>query len=200
MKRVSLFFLACIAFALTTSAQVKFGGKAGINLANVSGKTEGEKNDYDSKVGLHIGALVEIPVSESFSIMPELNFDQMGAKEDILGEDVKLNLNYLSMPVLAKFNVSGLGIYAGPQIGFLMSAKAKSGDEDSDVKDFYKSTNFNAIFGVEYSIPRGLFISARYNLGLSKINDESDSNNYDKANAFAVGIGFKFGGSGTGKK
>jgi hypothetical protein len=200
MKRVSLLLLACIAFALTTSAQVKFGGKAGINIANLPGKTEGEKNDYDSKVGLHIGALVEIPISESFSVMPELNFDQMGAKTDFLGQELKLNLNYISVPVLAKFNVSGLGIYAGPQIGFLMSAKAKADDDDEDVKDSFKSTNFGAIFGAEYNLPMGLFISARYNLGLSKIDDESDNDNYTKASAFSVGVGIKFGGSGNAKK
>jgi hypothetical protein len=200
MKRVSLLLLACIAFALTTSAQVKFGGKAGINLANVSGKSDGDKLDYDSKVGLHIGALVEIPISESFSVMPELNFDQLGAKTSVLSQDVKYNINYLSVPVLAKFNVSGLGIYAGPQIGFLMSAKTEFGDNESDVKDQLKSTNFSALFGAEYNLPMGLFISARYNLGLSKIDDESDSNNYTKANAITFGIGYKFGGSGSAKK
>jgi opacity protein-like surface antigen len=200
MKRVSLFFLACIAFALTSSAQVKFGGKAGINLANVSGKEEGDKTDYDSKVGLHIGALVEIPISESFSVMPELNFDQLGAKDEFLGQELKLNLNYISVPVLAKFNVSGLGIYAGPQIGFLLSAKTKAGDNDVDIKDQLKSTNFSALFGAEYNLPMGLFISARYNLGLSKIDDESNSDNYTKANAITFGIGYKFGGSGSAKK
>ena len=72
MKRVSLLMLAFVALAITGTAQVKFGAKGGINLANMNSKSEGQKESNDSKVGLHIGGFVEIPVSEKFSVAPEL--------------------------------------------------------------------------------------------------------------------------------
>jgi len=203
MKRVSLLMLAFIVLALTGTAQVKYGAKAGINLAKVSGKNEGEKESFDSKVGLHIGGLVEIPVSEKFSVMPELNFDQWGGKTEESGMTISMNLSYINVPILAKYNAGGFGIYAGPQIGFLMSAKAKVGDEDDngDLKDQLKGTDFGAVFGAEYNLAYGIFLSARYNLGLARINDESTDDDYFKNSAITFGVGIKFGGaSSTAKK
>ena len=93
MKKISFIIVAFIVLATTASAQVKFGGKAGINIAKLSGKSEGETQNLDSKVGLHIGGLVEIPVSESFSVMPELNFDQLGGKQSVSSFETKLLMN-----------------------------------------------------------------------------------------------------------
>jgi len=195
MKRVSLLMLAFIVLAITGTAQVRFGAKAGINLANLTGKTAGEKETADSKTGIHIGGVVDIPVSEKFSISPELNFDQWGAQLEDGGSTTKMNLSYINVPILAKFNVGGFGIYAGPQVGFLMSAKVSEDDVDLDVKDQMKSTDFGAVFGAEYNLAYGIFLSARYNLGLSKINENSDDDNYAKNNAITFGVGIKFGGS-----
>jgi len=201
MKRVSLVILAFIALATTGTAQIKYGAKAGVNLAKLTGKSDGESDNLDTKTGLHIGGLVEIPVSEKFSVMPELNFDQWGGQMDESGITAKLNLSYLNIPVLAKFNAGGLGIYAGPQIGFLMSAKIKVEDEDEDIKDSFKGTDFGAVFGAEYNFAYGIFVTARYNLGLSKISEESDDDNYAKNSAITFGVGIKFGGaSGNAKK
>lgn len=201
MKKISLSILAFIVLATTASAQVKFGGKAGINIAKLSGKSEGQTQNLDSKIGLHIGGLVEIPVTESFSVMPELNFDQLGGKDKVSTFETKLMMNYLSIPVLAKYNVGGLGIYAGPQVGLLLSAKAEVDSQKEDVKDQFKSTDFCAVFGAEYNLPYGIFVSARYNLGLTKITDPSTSDDYAKNRAITVAVGIKFGGSsGSAKK
>ncbi len=201
MKKISFIILTFIVLATTASAQVKFGGKAGINIAKLSGKSEGETQNLDSKVGLHIGGLVEIPVTENFSVMPELNFDQLGGKQSVSSFETKLLMNYLSVPVLAKYNVGGLGIYAGPQVGLLLSAKAKVDSEEEDIKDQFKSTDFSAVFGAEYNLPYGIFVSARYNLGLTKVTDPSTSDDYAKNRAITVAVGIKFGGSsGSAKK
>ena len=203
MKRVSLLMLAFIALAVTGTAQIKFGAKAGVNLAKVAGKNEGEKESFDSKVGMHIGGVVEIPVSEKFSVMPELNFDQWGGQLEEGGVKMSMNLNYINLPILAKYNVGGFGIYAGPQIGFLMSAKAKVGDVDDDgeLKDQLKGTDFGAVFGAEYNLAYGIFLSARYNLGLTRVNDEATDDDYFKNSAITFGVGIKFGGgSGNAKK
>ena len=43
-----------------------------------------------------------------------------------------------------------------------------------------KSTDFSAVFGAEYNLAYGIFLSARYNLGLTRINEESDDDDYLK--------------------
>src|SRR5688500_11284231 len=137
MKKVFLSFVLAASF-LGASAQVQFGVKAGANIANLTGDdAEGSK----SKFGLNAGAFVEIPVADKFSVKPELVYSLQGAKgED--DSDEKLNLSYINIPVLAKYNIAeGFFAETGPQIGFLVSAKAKDGDDDTDVKDAFKSTD-----------------------------------------------------------
>jgi len=194
MKRVSLLMLAFIALAITGTAQVKFGAKGGVNLAKVSGKIAGEKESYDTKTALHLGGFVEIPVSEKFSVMPEVNFDQWGGQLEESGVTMKMNLSYINVPILAKVNVGGFGIYAGPQVGFLMSGKYKMEDEEEDIEGL-KSTDFSAVFGAEYNLAYGIFLSARYNLGLTRVNDDATDDDYFKNSAITFGVGIKFGGS-----
>src|SRR5687768_6232748 len=138
----NLVLLLVFASALTVSqAQVKFGGKAGLNLSNFSGD---DADDAKSKIGFNIGGFAEIPVASTFAVKPELVFSTQGAKsDDNTFGDFKLNLSYLNIPILGKYNTaSGFFAETGPQIGFLLAAKAKADDESEDVKDFYKSTDF----------------------------------------------------------
>ena len=186
--------LAFIALAITGTAQVKFGAKGGVNLAKVSGKTDGAKESFDSKVGLHFGGFVEIPVSGNFVVMPEVNYDQWGGQEEGGGVTAKYNLDYINVPILAKFNIAGFGIYAGPQVGFLLSSKIKVDDLEEPIENM-KKTDFGAVVGAEYNLAYGIFLSARYNLGLTRINEESTDDDYAKNSAITFGVGIKFGGS-----
>jgi len=63
---------------------------------------------------------------------------------------------------------------AGPQEGFLMSAKAKVGGESEDLKDVTKGIDFGLDFRVGYKMDSGLNFGCRYNLGLSDINDDPE--------------------------
>src|SRR6476620_4926340 len=123
MKKFFLFFVCASAF-VATKAQVSYGVKGGLNLSNIIGSdAEGAK----AKIGFHAGVFAGIPVADRFSIQPELVYSAQGAKYEETGEDdVKINSGYLNIPVLAKFTTAS-GFYGatGPQLGFLMSAKAK---------------------------------------------------------------------------
>lgn len=192
----NLVLLLVFASTLTVSqAQVKFGGKAGLNLANFSGD---DADDSKSKIGFNIGAFAEIPVASSFAVKPELVFSTQGAKSDetTFSDDVKLNLNYLNVPILGKYNsTSGFFAETGPQIGFLLSAKAKAGDEDADVKDAFKSTDFSWAFGLGYEmLESGFGVNLRYNLGLGNIAEDDDGSL--KNSVFQLGI-FKTFGTGA---
>ena len=194
MKNLVLLFV--FASALTVSqAQVKFGGKAGLNLSNFSGD---DADDSKSKIGFNIGGFAEIPVASSFAVKPELVFSTQGAKSDetTFSDDIKLNLNYLNVPILGKYNsTSGFFAETGPQIGFLLSAKAKAGDEDADVKDAFKSTDFSWAFGLGYEmLESGFGVNLRYNLGLGNIAEDDDGSL--KNSVFQLGV-FKTFGSGA---
>jgi hypothetical protein len=192
MKKVLLLFV--LASSLVVSqAQVKFGGKLGLNIANIVGD---DAEDFKSKLGFNLGAFAEIPVSENFSAKPELNFSTQGAKFDSDDDDAKLNLNYINIPLLGKYN-SNSGFFAetGPQLGFLVGAKAKSDEVSVDVKDQFKGFDFAWAFGLGYEMKEsGFGINARYNLGLSNVPDSDDDDSKAKNSVFQIGVFKTIGG------
>ena len=97
---------------------------------------------------------------------------------------------------MAQFQVAdGFSIEAGPQIGFLLSAKAEAEGEEVDLKDFVKGLDLAAGIGVNYAMASGLNFGARYNLGLSNINDGEGSDDFkNQNNVIQVSVGYRFGG------
>lgn len=176
----SIFFLS----VSISQAQTNFGLKAGYNASKVQ---IANSSDFNSKSGLHIGGLAHIHVSEHFAIQPELVYSMQGGESP----NSTLKLNYLNVPVLAQYMVNdGLRLQTGPQVGFLASAKQKSGNLEVDVADNYDAVDFSWAFGAGYIFPAGFGIDARYNLGL---NDISDNSSFEAKNrVFQVGLFYQF--------
>ncbi|AXG75155.1 PorT family protein [Flavobacterium arcticum] len=187
MKKLLLSAAAVMAFSFATQAQeVKFGAKAGLNIADFGGDAETD----GSRTGLHVGAIAEIKLTETFSVQPELLYSMQGAKGKELGVEYDLKFDYINIPIMAKYYLmEGLSIEAGPQVGFLMSAKA----EDEDVKDGYKGVDFALNGGVAYDLPMGVFFQARYSAGLNNIYDGEGSDDYKTTNnVISLSVGYKF--------
>jgi opacity protein-like surface antigen len=200
MKKIILSAIAVMTFAFTNAQEIKFGVKGGINLATLTGDVD----DISSKVGFHVGGFAEFKLSEKFAIQPELLFSTQGAKfkesgDDFSSED-KLNLSYINLPVMVKFYVvPKFSVEAGPQIGFLVSAKEKyevktDGEKTSsseDAKDYYKSIDFGVNFGAGYDFTKNISAGLRYNLGLSNIAKYGDDSKV-KNSVFSLSVGYKF--------
>ncbi|HUR66750.1 MAG TPA: porin family protein [Chitinophagaceae bacterium] len=184
MKKLMVLFFA-FSITLSIAAQhTNFGVKAGYNAASVE---VSEGADFDSKSGLHVGALAHIHISEHFAVQPELVFSCQGGESGTS----KLKLNYLNLPVLAQYMISnGFRLQTGPQLGFLLSASQTTGNIEVDLDESFKSVDFSWVFGAGYIFSSGIGIDARYNLGLSDI---SELNNYDVKNrVFQVGLFYQF--------
>lgn len=193
MKKLML-FAAVAVFGLFNmqSQEVKFGVKAGVNFANVNGNIGVygiNFTDAKSKVGFHVGGLAEIMLSEKFAIQPELLFSNQGFKStqpseiDERNKEYNISLNYINLPIMAKFfPIENLSIEAGPQVGFLISAKDEANDEynafnpgDPDnvkSKELYKNLDFGMNIGAGYKMDNGIYFQARYNIGLTKVDNE----------------------------
>jgi opacity protein-like surface antigen len=192
MKKVILFAaFAVVAFA--TQAQVKFGAKAGMNLANLSG----DISDNKMKVGFNVGGLVNIPVSENLSVQPEILYSAEGTKFGG-SSTVDLNLGYVNIPVMLKYSSTGFYGEVGPQLGILASAKYKSGSSSASAKDDINSTNFGVAFGAGYELSSGLGFGARYSLGLSNIAKDAGGDKVKTSN-ISVGVHYIFGGAKSSK-
>ena len=193
-----LFFAVILtAITMTSMNAQKFGAKLGLNIATLSGDVTNTK----MKMGANIGAVAEFEITEQFTFQPELVFSMQGTKYDNgdsiegLGglDDPRLKLTYINVPLMAKYYVTeSLSLQAGPQVGFLMSANSAgfAGGDDVDVKDNMNSFDYGVNFGAGYMMDFGLFIDARYNLGLA---NTADSDDYTvKNNVISVSVGYFF--------
>lgn len=205
MKKIILSLVAIMGVYSISIAQdrsFKFGVKAGINLSDAN--IENAKNIEDIKTenltGFHIGAVAEIFLSDHFSIQPELMYSAQGNNlKAVINEtkvDIKNKIDYLTVPIMLKYYmIGGLNINAGPQVGF--NVKSTSGGENNS--DSVNKLDFGLNFGVGYESPIGLFIDARYNLGLTNITKDSFKNkeNFDgigiaKSKVIQLSVGLKF--------
>ncbi len=99
--------VAVFAFTNVNAQEVKFGAKAGVNFASITGDGT---DDVKSRISFHVGGVAEIMISENFSVQPELLYTSIGAKdeysESFAGETVEFKevykLDYISLPIMAK--------------------------------------------------------------------------------------------------
>jgi hypothetical protein len=166
--------LAATMIAGTANAQkVNLGIKGGLNVYNV-------KNDngfeYDSKTGFHAGLLGHIHLAPQFALQPEVMYSSQGAKFTASNTETKLKLGYINVPVMFQYMFdNGFRLQAGPQVGFLINAETETNGASTDVKNNLKTVDFGLGVGVGYvHTASGFGVDARYNLGLSNIN-ESDA-------------------------
>jgi len=201
-----------LAFAQTTtttsSSPVAFGIKGGMNVSSLSDGAD--LDDSKSKIGFNAGVFANIPVASSFSIQPEVIYNDLGSKVTrtytVLGNNYKAeysrNLGYVAVPVMFQYNlIPNLYVEAGPEFGFLVTAKDKfksstngnsNGTETAELdKDDFNTFNFGIGLGAGYYFTDNFGITARYTAGLTDIYKENNGDAV-KNNVFQVGLAFKF--------
>ncbi|RYE24670.1 MAG: PorT family protein [Sphingobacteriaceae bacterium] len=201
MKNLKLYLLsASMLLTVNLFAQkfktsgVSYGVKAGINIANIAIEPSDATVSQKSIIGFNAGVFATLPIALGFAIQPELLYSGLGTRATTGGQSVDIKLDYITLPVLAKYKIigTGLGIYIGPQVGYILSSKAKAGGVSVDVDDSFKKADFSGIGGVDYALPLGLSLSARYQLGLVNIAKEASGDESAKNNAFTLSLGFSF--------
>jgi hypothetical protein len=200
MKRKFTFAIAAfviLSSAAYSQAQFALGIKAGPNFAKINTDGSADEN-YKGRTGFHAGAFALIKLTK-IGIQPEIIFSQQGSTVKIDGGgELDRQISYINIPVIIKlYTVAGINIQAGPQIGFVSKAEAEefangvSGAKSTvDIKSAVKGNDFSIALGAGWDLPFGLTIDARYNLGLSKINDGPGSPEA-KNQVFQISAGFK---------
>ena len=177
-----------------TQAQVQasLGIKGGVNFASLD--VTNAQATWDGRTGYHIGAFALFKVT-AFAVQPELIFSQQGSTVKFNGQDFDANFSYVNVPVIAKFYLPlGLNLQLGPQFGFLTSAESDfnpvNAQGGTDLKEYYKNSDVSLGMGIGWDLPFKLTIDARYNLGLTEINDNA-SLTATKNQVFQLSLGYK---------
>ncbi len=186
MKKVYLVLFTILCTVYTSNAQkLIYGVKGGLNFATVTGDVTGAK----SRTSFHLGGVVELPISDKFSIQPELLFSLQGTKA---GQS-KWNFSYLNIPVMAKFYAAdGFSLEGGPQFSLLLSANAEAGNNSQDVSKSIKALDLGVGIGAGYKLDNGFNFSLRYNFGLSNFWDVPGSKESYSNAVFQISAGYSF--------
>ena len=212
------FFVAAAALAVSSSSfaqDIDFGVKAGLNFSNFTAKYGGTKvNDNKSKIGISLGAFADYNLTDMFAIEAGLQFDQIGNKYEWTEDDESVktstNVNYLTIPinVRANFPVGDNKLYflAGPTIGLALSGKVKreytedgqTTKNDESVKlgngedDDMKRMNLGLMFGAGFEMTNNIGFRLTYDIGLSNLEPEGDSDNSMKTGCLGFSVTYKF--------
>ncbi len=209
-KLVASFFAAALllSFVNTASAQVRFGVKAGLNLANISFSNLGEIEPSTSMLPTFmVGGQVEFDFTENLGVGVGLQLNGKGTKieTEFLGEkfSTKTSPMYLQVPVMLQYRNSGFFAGVGPYVGFGLFGKSKTDGADSEdisfgnsVDDDFAPLDFGA--GVELGYEFGsVRATASYNLGLANALPKDAVEGTDvkaKHGVIGIAVAYLFGG------
>lgn len=222
MKRISIpIIIVGLLLMNTATAQVTYGVRAGANFTKWQGQDLQivedlvEKTDgwlvTKGKTGFHVGGYVNIPISETFSFEPGLEYSKKGysikgdLKIDVLkflavNAGAQVQQHYIDMPLYLKANVvKGLNVYAGPQVSYLVRStlNAKVGvlgislfNRGIGITERFNKVDLGLGAGVGYQFDNGINLRAGYEHGLAKLDK---NNNYDAYNRVVkVSVGYTF--------
>ncbi len=180
--------LASPSFAQRT---LSFGPEGGVTFANLSFDPD-EGETFKQKTGGAFGGFVNVGINDKLSFQPEFVYLMKGAKNDDF--DFKVSVGLIQIPMLLHVKVPTSGMVTpffnvGPGLGFRTSAKVEEFGEEDDIKDETKSTEFSMLFGGGVMI-RNFSIEARYDLGLTDVNDDPSDDQSVKTRTFMLLFGY----------
>jgi len=175
----NLLFTLLFTFFLTSSFG-QIGLKAGANISNIATDEDNIEN-LKSKVGFQAGAMFRIPLIDFIAFQPELLYTRKGADYEILGADVKVNMDYLDIPVLLVLQLdSGLSFHGGLQASYLLRSAVKyengsfmTETEFEADRDDFEDFDYGLVVGIGYLF-ENLGFDLRYTRGLKDFEKESE--------------------------
>ncbi len=193
MKKTTQFFTMLVLVLLSSGAfaqaQFSVGLKGGLNFANLD--VSSAQNTYNNRTGYHFGAFTLLKFSQ-IGIQPEVIFSQQGSKVDADFGNFESNFSYVNIPVMLKlYTIAGINLQAGPQFGFLMNDPVIKDPQGQTIENAYKKSDISLGLGAGWDLPFGITLDARYNLGLSKIDDAPNVES-TRNQVWQVSLGYKF--------
>ena len=149
--------------------QSNWGFEIAANLSNV---TTGANFDTRNLPGFSAGFNLDLPVTESFSIMPELLYAQKGFSAATPSGEYSQRVQAVELPLLAKLRVGSVFSYLGPQISYLISTSNKySGDFSTALRERYEyggiNLRYQGVVGLGVNITKSFNVHTRYSFDLS---------------------------------
>ncbi|MEM9680453.1 MAG: porin family protein, partial [Bacteroidota bacterium] len=143
--------ILCLSFGF--SQETSYGVRIAYNISNLDFEPDATFENKHRN-GMAFAGFVDFGLTESISLLTELQYSAEGGKEEPLRAD------YIQMPIQLRFSIAeDLKIGLGPQVSL------KTWED----KDGFSTFAFSGVGGLEYMITDEIFIDARYSYGITNI-------------------------------
>ncbi len=204
MKRIILLFVALTlvtyTFAQLSERNFSIGPRVGVNFSKV---TNADNADY--KTGLVAGLTSTYSITENSGLTMDLLYSREGAETESEPQ-LSTEFDYLRFLLAYDIFFRDLGdrfrpkIYAGPTLGFLLSAEnqVEGSETDIDVKENYNTLDVGLAVGLGFNLriagATWLNVDGRFLPGLTNIVDNKPSGaDAIRNQSFQVSLGLAFG-------
>jgi hypothetical protein len=195
---IPVLVLVVMVSAEASAQETGWGVKGGINFATLAADAD-PSPPFEYRIGFVGGGFVTVPLTSHLDLQPEVLFSQQGAGLDETILEPVIKLDSLVTPVLVRYKFSpggsGFVVFAGPSVGFKLSAKASattSGTSTTeDIGDEIESVDFGVAFGGGWEAGR-FTVDGRYTWGLSSIGKEDSGEEKTTHRVIAVMVGMRF--------
>ena len=187
--------------AASTAAHAQFGLTAGGNFATLSTKTSGQSRraSAQGQLGYQLGLFYEKKIAGRWSGLLGLNYsrqsmnlsvEEYGVADGGYAGSYRLDLAYLTLPVLARAAFGRFYLEAGPQFGVLQTAHEKGTetfgtfggpwpqDFDRRATDHYRRLDVGLAAGLGAKLPAGFGLGLRAYTSLLSLTRVPQSVNY----------------------
>jgi hypothetical protein len=202
--RLALIALCAVLSAGEAPAQVTLGLKAGVNVADLSVRSDdGSSVDIDTRTTFGGGAYVQAGLGDVFALQAEALYTQRGGRSS--DEGLNLELGYVDVPMLFVARIPAgeasvmPALYAGPVVSFETACRLRSdggATVDCDSGDGFttKSPDLSAAVGGGLDVFMGRYtlqLDVRYTHGFGDIDDSggSDGRVQNRTWSFYLGLG-----------
>lgn len=178
------------------------GVKGGINLAtqHVASDDAGDDTELSTLNAIVAGVFATFRIASWLDLQPEALYSVKGSRFDENGITASVLVDYLEVPVLARFSRRGSGrvgyyVAGGPVAAFQLRARTRtkfaSATEEIDIGDQVERLDFGmaAGGGVEFG---SLVVDGRYTYGLKDVDKDKSDTVKVTNRALTFTAGFRF--------
>ena len=201
MRICSLVLCAVLCTASSAMAQqAVFGVKAGINLANINFDPEPEEDVLEARTGFVGGLFVVVPMTDLIAFQGEALYSQKGTTFEADGDEGKIELDYLEVPLLLRVGNAPSGQtsfhgFAGASLGLKLrstfTATFDGETEDEDIDDDVETFDFGLVAGAGVDFGR-FTLDGRYTWGLTNVSSVDADEVKMKNRVFSIMAGVRF--------
>jgi hypothetical protein len=163
----------------TDSEIERFGFLAGVNISNMNFNQGEPPPDIPAasswKTGFMCGLQLRVPLNKKFLLQPEYLYSQRNGSDKSLA--INYTINYFSLPVLLSYQVfPRFNFVAGPQFEITIDASSSENGVTTNITHDVEERGIGLVGGLEFTIPKSIFLSARFMQGLNHVGIGQRSN------------------------